>query len=1123
MAFATDFPRPTPNPTPGPAPQPPSTSGAKPKPAPKPAATAPATPKPPEAKVIAAKLAAGQTLKAGEAIRSDNGQYELEMQKDGNLVLYDVANGNSLWSSNTSGSGAQAARVDNSGNLQVLKGNDVLWQTKTTDCASTTLTMQDDGNLVLDATTITAGKASQTTALWSSNTAALPVSVAGQGGATQQSSIPTTVPTPAVTFAPGSPELGLKTYTIHNPPRATGTAWSIFENNGVPGLPGTLDQNLAATPYLDRQAFGTRPANPEDAVYKIQNGQQITILDPTRLKYLENERTQLATLDHAKTKDDKTNATITLATTIENELDYAGTQQAVPDAKALGQEILQRAPGDKNFQAAVGTAVGLYQATLTAEGRTTDQLGKIQQAAAKGDWKSVQQLTAQQVAACVGKDTGSSALGDMLGRGGVYATYAGGNPKFAQAVSAGVAQAQQQVLITNPVKQVDTTLKQHGGAAAMALLNKITDPSTAMPGQVAQIMSDPTIQADVKQSLQSANWEDASSKQMMNDLAAACQHSVEADSGTVGTGTQAVKSIANSVIGVYDKMNAQPQLMEDPPFTTQVFTSAASNGNVALALAVATQAVPADRPDIQSSAIDGTRVGMDQFSAHSKDLLNQTDKDAAFFQYGFHDFGGDSTATEQSAYLNKMLVANPKQATLLNNDGNADTAQGETLDGMRTAIAAFSPDLNGVEGFNVNVGNDRYVNPTIQTSSKSILGALSASPTMESTTAAGTAATSSNAPPTNMLWLMRSTRNVAYQTTKGFIIDNPAAISQLSQSSLIPSAIKSKLFSKDGTKLSDTALNVVSRLNNGLSAYLFLDNAQFLAKSFAGEAHNIPNAIQDLSYVGPHGSNGLALALNATMSESMAPIRPNSGATILNRFVSEQQERILSSGLNDSVKTALTGLLGTMTKDTVDFAYFGVDSANAAYYFNQGGSYANYIRGSGDTISALGDAAFLTGAATDAGVIGADGTFLGLAAGAVGWTGVGAALMLVGSGVYTIGNAESHSHAYDGSDQALLEAMGVNSGVAAELAKHSFSFSTTAPSAGPFLTSFFKNQHLSDKDMVNWLNTLTPHQADTMASQIKYSEISFQDDPTYSIQWFQSTLELCGITPPPGTQIADTH
>jgi hypothetical protein len=1109
MVAPTDYPRPTvPNPTPGIEPQPPGT-----KPKPNPPAPKPSAPKPPDAKVIAEKLAAGQALKAGEAIRSANGQYELEMQKDGNLVLYDAANGKALWSSDTAGSGAQIAKLGTDGNLQVLNGDHAVWSSNTTGPNIESLTPQDDGNLVINANTATVGKPPKETSVWSSKTAALSVTVAGQDGSKQTPAVPT-IQTPAVSFAPGSPELGIQTFTIHCPASSTGSAWSIFEKDGVKGLPGTLNQNLAATPYLDRQAFGTRPANPNDAVYKIPGGQQVTVLDKTRLQYLEQQRSQLADVEHAKNDDDKANQTVKLVGSIEDELDYAGTQQAVPDVDALAKTISARAPGDKDFQQAVQSGVELYKARLQSQGRTQDQIGLIQQAAAKKDWNQVTQLTARQVANSVGKDTGSNALGDMMGRGSVYATYAGGDPKFAQAVKAGVAQAQQQVLVTDPVNQVDAALKQHGGAAAMALLNKITDPKTALPGQVAQIMSDKTLQADIKQSLEKADWRDDSSKQMMNDLASACQHSVEADSGEVGAGTQAVKDIAANVVPLYDKMNAQPQLMEDAPAGTQLFTNLASSGNVALVLAVASKAGELGRPDVQTSAIDGARIGIDRFSAHSKDLKSKTEEDAAFFSYGFHDFGGNSTPEQQSQYLQKMLQQNPKEAKKLNDDGLADIDQDEDLSGIRTAVAAFSPDLNGVEGFNNNVGNERFANPTLHTSSKSVLTALNDSPQIESSNAAATGP-SSGTTPTNMLWLMRSTRNAAWQAGKVYLGLRPDTISNLSKSNIIPDAVKSKLFTKDGAAAS-WVVNLAERFNKGVSGSLFLANGQFLMGALAGEPRNIGNLIQDGSYIGPHLFFGATQSLNAVLPGSMETVRPYSGNTALQKLISGQQDRILASGLNDSVKTALNGVLGTMAKDTVDGLYLGVDTTNAIYYYTQGGSAGNYIRASGDTISALGDAAFLTGAAVDAGVLGADGAFLGIGAGAIGWTGVGAALMLVGAGIYTIGNAEAHSHKFDGADKALLEAMGVHSDVAEQLAKHAFSFSKFPPSAGGFFTDIFKDP----QDMVNWFNTLTPDQADSIATDVKSLAPKFKDDPAAAIKWFQDDLQFWDVKPPPASQLA---
>jgi hypothetical protein len=62
--------------------------------------------------------------------------------------------------------------------------------------------------------------------------------------------------------------------------------------------------------------------------------------------------------------------------------------------------------------------------------------------------------------------------------------------------------------------------------------------------------------------------------------------------------------------------------------------------------------------------------------------------------------------------------------------------------------------------------------------------------------------------------------------------------------------------------------------------------------------------------------------------------------------------------------------------------------------------------------------------------------------------------------------------------------------------------------------------------MVAWLNTLTPDQADNMATQLKDFQRSWpsnKDDQTYAIQFFNDTLQECGIKPPPGIAVASGH
>lgn len=1124
MVAPTDARYPTPpSPTPGIEPQPP---GTQPKPAAPPPAQQASTPKPPDAKVIAKQLAAGQDLKAGEAIRSANGQYELQMQKDGNLVLYDVANGKSLWSSKTAGSGAQVARFGKDGNLQVLDGDHAVWSSNTTGHTGAALIPQDDGNLVLNVKTVTVGKPPADVPIWSSKTQALPIAVAGQDGPTQKQAIPTQ-PTPAATFEPGLPELGRTSYTIHCPESSTGSAWTIFENNGVKGLPGTLNDNLAATPYLDRKAFGTRPANPQDAVYKIPNGQQVAILDKNRLSYLEDERTQIADVEHASNADDKDKKTVKLANTIEDELDYAGTQQALPDPDALAKSISERAPNDKDFQTAVQAGVVLYKARLAAEGRTADQFGKIQKAAASGDWDSVRKLTAQQIADGADGTTGSTALGKMLAKGGVYLTFATGDPKFAQNVRAGIADGQKQVLLDNPIGQVQAAYQKGGGAAAMAALNKITDPQTALPGQVAQIMSDPRIQGVVKGSLNKADWSNSGTRQMMSDLGAACQHAVEADQGERGNGAKAVDSIAKEVLAVTGNINSAPHLMDDPPPSTAIYRTLASQGNVSLGLAVAAQATRQGDDNAAANAIDGTRAGIDIFSSDTKSLNEKTRKDSHFIAVPLHDFGGNATAAEQTAYVHKLVADNPDQAKTLDADGIKLAAQQEQLDGMKMALASYSPSLNGVDGFNLSAGRERTLSPTLRTPSDSVMAAFNSTPAVGNAKDAPANSYTSNKAPTNYYWLMRSTRNVAYQSMVAFVATDPsklpAALQKFSVNNHIPDGLKNKLFAKDAQGLSSGFVNggLIDRSNKLLSATLFMRNGMTVMEGFNAEPHNAAAWIEDGSYAYQHEVVGLTQGASALLPQNLSKIRPGSGDTVIQSIFAASKNRILDAqGLSDTMKRLFTGVTGAALRDTMDVAYLGIDTSNMIEFAKNASSIADYERSVGDGISAAGDLSFLMGAATGAtsegelGALGAE-SILGLGEGAVGWTGVGAVLMLVGSGIYTIGSAESHSHTYDKNDQQLLEAMGVHSDVAEQLAKHAFTFSGDAPTAGPFLTEYFKNAHVTNKDMVAWLNSMTPQQADHMATELKSIDGLWQKTPMSELgPKFDDWLLANNIMPP---------
>ncbi|MEO3819625.1 LamG-like jellyroll fold domain-containing protein [Plantactinospora sp. B24E8] len=87
-------------------------------------------------------------LTDGQYLRSDIGNYQLLMQPDGNLVLYQA--GFPLWETGTSGNPGAYLQLQADGNLVVYSADDVaLWSSGTADTPGDRLVIRDDGDLVL--------------------------------------------------------------------------------------------------------------------------------------------------------------------------------------------------------------------------------------------------------------------------------------------------------------------------------------------------------------------------------------------------------------------------------------------------------------------------------------------------------------------------------------------------------------------------------------------------------------------------------------------------------------------------------------------------------------------------------------------------------------------------------------------------------------------------------------------------------------------------------------------------------------------------------------------------------------------------------------------------------------
>lgn len=105
----------------------------------------------PPASAWPAKIGLGDELNVNERLVSPNGQYNLMMQDNGNLVLRGESEG-IIWSPEMDGSGSVKAEITDAGNVVLRQAdNDVTWASGTTKWAAsaTTLEVTNNGNVLL--------------------------------------------------------------------------------------------------------------------------------------------------------------------------------------------------------------------------------------------------------------------------------------------------------------------------------------------------------------------------------------------------------------------------------------------------------------------------------------------------------------------------------------------------------------------------------------------------------------------------------------------------------------------------------------------------------------------------------------------------------------------------------------------------------------------------------------------------------------------------------------------------------------------------------------------------------------------------------------------------------------
>lgn len=89
-------------------------------------------------------------LNPNDDVVSNNGRFQLILQSDGNLVLYDTAGGRkSIWSSGTQGKAVNNCILQSDGNLVIYGFANPVWSSGTQGHPNSYLRVQNDGNVAI--------------------------------------------------------------------------------------------------------------------------------------------------------------------------------------------------------------------------------------------------------------------------------------------------------------------------------------------------------------------------------------------------------------------------------------------------------------------------------------------------------------------------------------------------------------------------------------------------------------------------------------------------------------------------------------------------------------------------------------------------------------------------------------------------------------------------------------------------------------------------------------------------------------------------------------------------------------------------------------------------------------
>lgn len=920
------------------------------------------------------------------------------------------------------------------------------------------------------------------------------------------------------------------------PVRSGDTIWSIYGQLGLfknwNQTDATIAKNLPATPWLDPNAFGNRPANAPGALKNMPPGSIVTVLDGKRLEYLGQERAALQSYDAIRgpilklyDPEERQAALDTIVAPIQNEMEYATLGMPVPsqaDLDRLADGIKQRAPDDPNFQCAVDKAMSNVQAELKQWGRTPDQLGKVMSDAASGNEP---QLTAdmQKQLLDVGKATLASTNGDaaqaetaMRARSGVYVTYLG--TQNADLVSKAFDAADKQLFVDEPAQRIVNAYNEayakggknaaaNAAAAAAHQMRIETDPSTKLPGKVAQISASPQVQ-DVMRKIAQSIGEGMHSPQgapppppiskTLLDFSAALQNTFDSDDPSLGMseGKDTVDKMAGYLYDAIENGNTPSlnAMTDHGSWLVGVLSRGLSDdGSAALPAALAAKANAAGDVVMSNAADAALAGGIDDYRSTKLTPLDQ--KAAKAFvplQRGpsKDEWGSLQTQAEKDATAQKL------QSGLLAGD-LTDIVNGQT-DAMqfyakfKGVLDRYGSALHG-PGYDAPVG----INTVWTSTSDSVTSTIGAFEKAAGFDAAKTQA--GKIPFTQFWWQSR----VANGSLKFF--SQQLANQALANAGATPDSGASLLKTLFGTQTTGGA-GAGPRAMTGLMSGLFFGNslvAADAAQQSAGK-HDFANQVLTLDNEG-------FTALYSTLSASqlMDFVAPNwkqnlfgttaSGApnTPQRQLLDSALEKVAASDLSDGTKRLTSTALRTALSGTSDLAGAAVawtgliplilqhDTTNPAHDVAYG------LAGAAD-LGTYAARAFLQSGLTSATTEGIAGeTLAGLTVD--GWTGVGFVLNIAAAGIQLLANQDDVIHQAD-SVSKYLEAQGVPHDIADPFARHMLNDHLGGTSAGPFLTAYFRAKGKTNADMINWMKGVKDGDvADYIATWAKEQDIYHHD------------------------------